>query len=1427
MTIAKITAGGWAYLIRNTARGDTDSEPKRDVTQYYTASGNPPGRWTGRGAPLLGVDGQTVLEDHMRALFGLGMHPLAEDMIEAYLDARTRPDLPARQLAKLKDEALKAARLGRPFPRYEPLDAYDTRVSRRLKIIEAETGRDPTPAEIKKVQSEEARRQRAAVAGFDLVFSPVKSAALLWALDVRSWVRDAVKAAHDHAVRRALDLVEDHAAWTRTGTGGIAQIAANGLIAAAFDHHDSRAGDPNLHTHVAVSSKVQGSDGKWRALDARALYRITVAASEYYNTTFEAALSASLGVTFTPRPGTAGKKEPVREISGVPPPMIDFFSRRRKAVEARYARLLGDYRREHGHDPPAAACHQLARQANLDTRQGKKPPRSLDDLRGRWRAELTAAFGPSAAGRLMSAVPGQRPAVPQVPAVPDPAELAARVVAGVARARSVWTVWNLRAEAERQIRAASGQYGGISTGHRELAEEITARAVSLSTSVEPPPMLNEPEALRRTGGEPVFTDHGARRYTSQAVLDAEDRLLRACATPAPAGCPGPSVTAVLDGFEAVTGTTLDDGQRHLVTAFASDPRLLLAGIGPAGSGKTTAMRALAHVLRQHQRRIVPLATSAAAAAVLGRELDTRAENLHKFLHEWSSGTFAARLRAGGSVPPPAQVFALGPGDLVLVDEAGMAGTFALDQLTTIAAARGAVVRLLGDDRQLPAVESGGALRLIAAQPGTPELSVLYRFRDPAEARATLAVRAGDGSAIDWYAGQDRIRSGSREAMTQVAYEGWKTDMLAGKITLMAAGNGTDVSALSAQARAERVAAGHVEPGGVPLADGNLAGTGDWIVTRDNNRQLAVHHGRDWVKNGDSWRVLQRHADGSLRAEHTSHHGRVTLPAGSVRTSVELLYATTAHRAQGTTTDTAHPLITAGMTREMLYVLASRAREKTTLYVATHDLPFDEDPRVDRVRTDPDSYAAREILHTIIAAEGAGLSATETIRRAQDEAESLATLVPRYLHAARVLAETRYRDAARSVLGEDVLADPAWDALAGRLHDAEQDEWDPRRLLAVAAATRELGTAGSIAEVMCWRIDAYLAEHHQPPSGDRPYESTAASRARLTRIAAETLGPARASRAQAELAWTALICALRRAENNGHDPAGLLGCVVSARELRTARSISETLAWRIRRCDLDRPPAGRGPRPEPLLPWVPGPPDGNRDPAMNQYLVEAAELIRARVTSLTGHVIGGNPEWMNLLGQPPSDPGLRDAWAHHVAVIAAYRDQYQVTTSDPCQILGPYPEPGRAGHRAYWHAATSVLTARQLTGLDIPRPGHGTVHAGLAADIYRGLGEDERALIAADMAARLGPLWFGHPSEPDENAAAQPAYQDTLALVLTEHGHLSRVAFRRGADEEPLEATLVRRRRSAPPPATARSAGGEQEPRPCHVISPGSPLTARH
>lgn len=157
-------------------------------------------------------------------LFGLGQHPEAERIIAEHLAANVRADMNDEQLQAVRAAAIKAATLGRKYPEYEPLDPFDRRVEKRLAVIEKEARRAPTSAEIKKVKHEESTRQRAAVAGFDLVFAPVKSAAVLWALDEREEVRAAVRAAHEAARDAALELLEENAAFTRTGSSGQAQI---------------------------------------------------------------------------------------------------------------------------------------------------------------------------------------------------------------------------------------------------------------------------------------------------------------------------------------------------------------------------------------------------------------------------------------------------------------------------------------------------------------------------------------------------------------------------------------------------------------------------------------------------------------------------------------------------------------------------------------------------------------------------------------------------------------------------------------------------------------------------------------------------------------------------------------------------------------------------------------------------------------------------------------------------------------------------------------------------------------------------------------------------------------------------------------------------------------------------------------------------
>jgi conjugative relaxase-like TrwC/TraI family protein len=142
-------------------------------------------------------------------------------------------------------------------------------------------GRDPIDArEIAAATiAKQSRPRTQTVAGYDLTFSPVKSVSSFWAV-ADPHLAAQIEEAHQAAVQDALTFIERHALFTRQGRNGVRQVNVRGLVAAAFTHRDSRAGDPDLHTHVAVANKVQTLDGRWLSIDGRVLFKATVAASE-------------------------------------------------------------------------------------------------------------------------------------------------------------------------------------------------------------------------------------------------------------------------------------------------------------------------------------------------------------------------------------------------------------------------------------------------------------------------------------------------------------------------------------------------------------------------------------------------------------------------------------------------------------------------------------------------------------------------------------------------------------------------------------------------------------------------------------------------------------------------------------------------------------------------------------------------------------------------------------------------------------------------------------------------------------------------------------------------------------------------------------------------------------------------------------------
>jgi len=958
MTIHKLTAGdGYTYLTRQVASAD-ERRAGQNLAGYYTATGTPPGRWTGTGAAHLGVRGE-VTETQMQAVFGAGLHPDADAILSALTAA-----------GATVEEARACARLGRPFPDYARLPAVNERLATRVQAHIAETGQHPSVGEIARWRAEEARRQRRAVAGYDLVFSPVKSISLLWALGDDA-TRAAVEAAHHAAVDDTIAWLEANAAFTRIGPSGALQVETHGLLATAFDHRESRAGDPDLHTHVAVANKVRAvechPDGtpRWLSLDGRALYAVGVAASERYNTRVEDGVRLRLGVAFAARPDTVRRDaRPVREVVGVPTALIKHFSRRRLAIEGRWHELLREYRAAHG-EPDRGTRQRLAQQATLETRQLKAAPVRLVDQLARWRAEAEQVLGPGGVDRGLTDSLGSAPgAAVRVDGV-DVDRLADAVIATLEEQRSTWTRWNVLAEVERQARPVPVP----SPADREvLVQAVAARAASPARSIRivRPQLEATPKRLQRADGTPMSEPYAAERYTTRRILDAEVDLLDGAREQTGHAVPAATVRAAVAGMQHRTGTRLDDGQRQLAEAFCVDDRRIVSAVGPAGSGKTTALRAACAGWDAAGRRVIPLATSAAAAEVLAHDLGRRAENLHKYTHELTR-------HPGHCSPSGDPFFDLGPGDVLLVDEAGMAGTLRLQTLLGHARRASAQIRLIGDPHQLGAVESGGAFRLLVHDVGAVELTDLHRFTDPAEATATLGLREGNAAAIDHYLQRGRLHGGTREQMLDAAYSAWRHDITNSLHALLIAASGEEVTALNQRARLDRVATAEVSAGGLELHDGTIAGVGDWVITRRNQRLATTSGGRDFVKNGDRWTLTRLHDDGSVTLTGDTHRGSVRVPANYVGNDLDLGYAATAHRAQGSTVDTAHVLLTTDDTRESLYVAASRARTRTTLYTVTDD----DRPELPGAFQDPRAVLAHVLQHS-----QSDSSAIEVIRRTQ-------------------------------------------------------------------------------------------------------------------------------------------------------------------------------------------------------------------------------------------------------------------------------------------------------------------------------------------------------------------------------------------------------------------------------------------------------------
>ncbi|RYV50987.1 MobF family relaxase [Pengzhenrongella frigida] len=1083
MSIHKLTAGsGYDYLTRQVAVHDATEKGHTSLASYYAARGEAPGTWIGSG--LVGIDGldegDEVTAEQLRNLFGAGKHPLAEQLraaaAETGLSEREQEtatwlgtpfrvyanDTSAFRIRVAKEIAALNASNGRRSADPVPLaDRARIRTQVAAELFREEHGREPADArELAATIAKHSRPRTNAVAGYDLTFSPVKSVSTLWAIADRP-IAAAIERAHQTAVKDALAFLENTALFTREGTNGVRQVESRGLVATAFTHRDSRAGDPDLHTHVAVANKVQTRDmGRWLAIDGRLIFAATVAASETYNTALERHLTDTLGLRFEVRPGDDPRKRPVREIVGVDPALASRWSTRRASIEVRRAELASTFQATHGRPPTPVESVQLAQQATLETRQGKPEPRSLAEQRATWAAQARGVLG------------GERGVQAMLRRVLRPAEAPTRrvdaawvretaaVIQNTLQAnRSYWQRWHVEAEAQRRVRGVAVRTRDVERVVGLLVDEVlTRRSVPLTRSERD---IETPTELRRSDGSSVYTIAGSTLFTSPDLLAAEARIVAHAGqhdgTRATAAAVGQALTQ-----SAADGLPLNAGQASLVTEMATSGARVQLAIAPAGAGKTTAMRALATAWTAGGGDVVGLAPSATAATVLGEAIAARTDTMAKLL--WHLDHDPEHL--------PGWARRIGPASLVVVDEAGMADTLSLDRLIEFVTARGGSVRLVGDDQQLSAVGAGGVLRDVRATHGALHLTELMRFADPAEGAASLALRDGLTESLGFYLDAHRIHVGDLTTLTDDVFDAWRTDREAGRDAVMLAPTRELVGELNDRARAHRLA-GQTPERTVSLADGSTASAGDTVITRANNRQLRVT-GTDWVKNGDRWHVTAVHSTGALTVRHTTSGCSVDLPADYVRTAVGLGYATTIHTAQGVTADTSHTLLTGQESRQLTYTAVTRGKAANHLYL---EVVGDGDEH-NVIRPDyVQPLTATDLLERILARDESAKSAHTTRRVADDPTTLLSQAAARYVDSLYVGAEqllgpqqVERLDRAADLVVPELTRAAAWPTLRAHLLLLAAQEGDPVAHLRAAADARELDTADDVAAVLDWRLD---------------------------------------------------------------------------------------------------------------------------------------------------------------------------------------------------------------------------------------------------------------------------------------------------------------------------------------------------------------------
>ncbi|MGE0796258.1 MAG: MobF family relaxase, partial [Acidimicrobiia bacterium] len=714
----------------------------------------------------------------------------------------------------------------------------------------------------------------------------------------------AVVDAGEAALRDALGWLEREAVHVRRGTATqaflndlaardpdaaaaarIRTLPAHGVVAAAFRHRTSRAGDPLLHWHTLVANLAPGPDGRWSAFVHPDLYRAVRAAGEVFQAALRAELTARLGIEWRP-----GRHVP--EIAGVPQALCDQFSKR--------SQQIGDWLEATGiPDDPAGR-----QQAVLATRRSK-PEVEHERFDTAWKLEASAAgWGPEAAEALLvpAATLGPDQALNPVELPGLPSGWIAAVCRDLTESDSTFS----RAQLTQAV-AARLDHGAPAAN----VDRLVAQALADPTVV---PIV--------AGAE--------RRWTTIELLAVERRFLdtTADARGSRSPVPAPIVRAVLDAEP-----TLGDDQTLAVRTLTSTTDGVAVLVGPAGTGKTFTLDTVRAAYQTAGFDVIGAAPSARAAHELAADARIPSSTLHRLLGSWSRGY---------DLPNGRTLLVIDEAAMAGIREVENA-------VTTVVRAGGRVLLVGDHHQLPEVTAGGGFAALATGSNLTvAQLTVNRRQRQPWEIAALDALRDGHvPAAVAAYRTHGRvIVADDPDTMLAEAVDRWFSARHHGHNPVLIAGTTATVDALNRSVR--QVLHNHGLLGeAAGTWSGRDFAIGDRVVLRINDYTAATTAGdHAHVLNGQTATLTALTGNGLVvRLDHDStdiHLGAAYLEAGGL----DHAYALTAHRAQGGTWDLAIAVGADGLYREAGYLVLSRGRLENWLVVTQPELD-DLDAELDR------------------------------------------------------------------------------------------------------------------------------------------------------------------------------------------------------------------------------------------------------------------------------------------------------------------------------------------------------------------------------------------------------------------------------------------------------------------------------------------------